>query len=95
MLLSVVDGHLVDALTQAMRAVLRDPLTLKTGIGFVIDVDRVFGMEPYIKNPGSRATPPSSRTGDHSVPATGGGRPCAPELANNTMLYTDETAWTC
>ena len=43
---SVVDDHLVDALAQATRAVLRDPLTPKTGIGFVIDVDRVFGMEP-------------------------------------------------
>jgi hypothetical protein len=30
---------------QATRSVLRDPLTPKTGIGFVIDVDRVFGME--------------------------------------------------
>jgi hypothetical protein len=46
MLLSVVDDHLVDALTQATRSVLRDPLTPQTGIGFVIDVDRVFGMEP-------------------------------------------------
>ena len=46
MLLSVVDDHLVEALAQATRSVLRDPLTPKTGIGFVIDVDRVFGMEP-------------------------------------------------
>jgi hypothetical protein len=46
MLLSVVDDHLVDALTQATRSVLRDPLTPQTGIGFVIDVDRLFGMEP-------------------------------------------------
>jgi hypothetical protein len=46
MLLSVVDDHLVDALVRATRSVLRDPLTPKTGIGFVIDVDRVFGMEP-------------------------------------------------
>ena len=30
----------------ATRTVLGDPLTPKTGIGFVIDVDRVFGMEP-------------------------------------------------
>jgi Trk K+ transport system NAD-binding subunit len=29
---------------QATRSVLREPLTPKTGIGFVIDVDRVFGM---------------------------------------------------
>jgi hypothetical protein len=27
------------------HAVLPGPLTPKTGIGFVIDVDRVFGME--------------------------------------------------
>ena len=46
MLFSVVDDGLVDALAQATRAVLGDPLTPKTGIGFVIDVDRVFGMEP-------------------------------------------------
>jgi Nitrogen regulatory protein P-II len=46
MLLSVVDDNLVEALAQATRSVLRDPLTPKTGIGFVIDVDRVFGMEP-------------------------------------------------
>ena len=46
MLLSVVDDHLVDALARATRSILRDPLTPKTGIGFVIDVDRVFGMEP-------------------------------------------------
>ena len=46
MLLSVVDDHLVDTLTQATRSVLRDPLTPQTGIGFVIDVDCVFGMEP-------------------------------------------------
>ncbi len=46
MLFSVVDDRLVDALAQATRAVLGDPLTPKTGIGFVIDVDRVFGMEP-------------------------------------------------
>lgn len=45
MLLSVVDDNLVEALTQATRSVLRDPLTPKTGIGFVIDVDRVFGMD--------------------------------------------------
>jgi len=45
MLLSVVDDSLVEALAQATRAVLRDPLTPKTGIGFVIDVDRVFGTE--------------------------------------------------
>ena len=46
MLFSVVDDHLVDALTRATRSVLRDPLTPTTGIGFIIDVDRVFGMEP-------------------------------------------------
>jgi hypothetical protein len=46
MLFSVVDDHLVDGLVQATRSILPDPLTPKTGIGFVIDVDRVFGMEP-------------------------------------------------
>ena len=46
MLLSVVDDNVVDALTRATRSVLRDPLTPKTGIGFVIDVERVFGNEP-------------------------------------------------
>jgi hypothetical protein len=45
MLLSVVDDSVVDALTQATRSVLKDPLTPKTGIGFVIDVDRMFGTE--------------------------------------------------
>ena len=45
MLLSVVDDNLVEALAQATRSVLRDPLTPMTGIGFVIDVDRVFGMD--------------------------------------------------
>jgi hypothetical protein len=35
----------VEALAQATRSILRDPLTPKTGIGFVIDVDRVFGTE--------------------------------------------------
>lgn len=45
MLFSVVDDSLVEALAQATRSVLRDPLTPKTGIGFVIDVDRVFGTE--------------------------------------------------
>jgi hypothetical protein len=43
---SVVDDRLVDALAQATRAVLGDPLAPTTGIGFVIDVERVFGMEP-------------------------------------------------
>jgi hypothetical protein len=46
MLFSVVDDGLVDALAQATRVVLGNPLTPKTGIGFVIDVDRVFGMDP-------------------------------------------------
>jgi hypothetical protein len=46
MLLSVVEDNLVDGLAQATRSVLRDPLTPKTGIAFVIDVERVFGMEP-------------------------------------------------
>ncbi len=45
MLLSVVDDHLVDALVQATRSVIREPLSPKTGIGFVIDVDRVLGMD--------------------------------------------------
>jgi hypothetical protein len=46
MLLSVVEDDAVDALLRATRSVLKDPLTPKTGIGFVIDVDRVFGSEP-------------------------------------------------
>jgi orotidine-5'-phosphate decarboxylase len=49
MLLSVVEDDVVDvvdALLRATRSVLRDPLTPKTGIGFVIDVERVFGSEP-------------------------------------------------
>jgi hypothetical protein len=46
MLLSVVDDGVVDALARATRSVLRDPVTPKTGIGFVIDVDHVFGNEP-------------------------------------------------
>jgi orotidine-5'-phosphate decarboxylase len=45
MLLSVVEDDAVDALVRATRFVLKDPLTPKTGIGFVIDVDRVFGNE--------------------------------------------------
>lgn len=45
MLMSVVDDHLVDGLVQATRSVIREPLTPNTGIGFVIDVDRVFGMD--------------------------------------------------
>jgi hypothetical protein len=45
MLLSVVDDSLVDALAQATRSVLREPLTPKTGIGFVIDVHSMFGAE--------------------------------------------------
>jgi hypothetical protein len=45
MLLSVVDDHLVDALIQATRSVLPERLTPRTGIGFVLDVDRIFGME--------------------------------------------------
>src|SRR6185369_10465149 len=49
MLLSVVDDSLVEALAQATRSVLRDPLTPKTGIGFVIDVDRVFGTESQVR----------------------------------------------
>src|SRR5262245_35542147 len=46
MLLSVVNDDVVDALVRATRSVLRDPLTPKTGIGFVIDVERTFGSEP-------------------------------------------------
>jgi hypothetical protein len=37
-------GLEVLGLAQATRAVLGDPLTPKTGIGFVIGVERVFGM---------------------------------------------------
>lgn len=45
MLRSVVDDHVVDALIQATRSVLPESLTPKTGIGFVLDVERVFGMD--------------------------------------------------
>jgi hypothetical protein len=45
MLLSVVEDDVVDALLRATRSVLRGPLTPKTGIRFVIDVERVFGSE--------------------------------------------------
>ena len=45
MLLSVVEDTKVEGLIQATRSILRDPLTPQTGIGFVIDVDRTFGME--------------------------------------------------
>jgi nitrogen regulatory protein PII len=45
MLFSVVEDGQVEALVQATRSVLRDPLTPRTGVGFVIDVDRLFGME--------------------------------------------------
>jgi hypothetical protein len=45
MLLSVVDDNLVDALIRATRSVLPERLTPRTGIGFVIDVEHVFGME--------------------------------------------------
>ena len=45
-LLSVVeDAAAAEALARATRAVLKEPLTAKTGIGFVIDVERVFGAE--------------------------------------------------
>ena len=45
MLFSVVEDGQVEGLVQATRSVLKDPLTSRTGIGFVIDVDRTFGME--------------------------------------------------
>lgn len=45
MLLAVVEDTKVEGLIQATRSILRDPLTPQTGIGFVIDVDRTFGME--------------------------------------------------
>jgi hypothetical protein len=55
------------------RAVLPEPLTPKTGIGVVIDVDRVFGMEPSdlarvashrARSIGSAARPPGSHERD-------------------------------
>lgn len=46
MLFSVVDDDRVDALIEATRSILRDPLTPRTGVGFVLDVDRMFGAEP-------------------------------------------------
>lgn len=45
LLFSVVEDDQVDALIQATRTVLGDPLTPRTGVGFVLDVDRVFGMD--------------------------------------------------
>lgn len=45
LLFSVVDDHLVGALTEATRSVLRDPLTPETGVGFVVDVERLFGTD--------------------------------------------------
>ena len=46
MLFSVVEDDLVEALVRATRTILKGPLTSRTGIGFVLDVDRVFGLEP-------------------------------------------------
>jgi hypothetical protein len=43
LLFSVVDDPLVDSLIGVARAVLRDPLTPRTGVGFVLDVERSFG----------------------------------------------------
>ena len=45
MLLSVVNDDLVDVLIEATRSALPERLTSKTGIAFVLDVDRVFGTE--------------------------------------------------
>jgi hypothetical protein len=45
MLFSVVEDGQVEALVGATRSVLRDPLTPQTGVGFVIDVSRIFGTE--------------------------------------------------
>jgi hypothetical protein len=45
MVFSVVDDGLVDRLVGATRAALGGALTPQTGIGFVIDVDRIFGLE--------------------------------------------------
>jgi orotidine-5'-phosphate decarboxylase len=46
MLFSVVDDRLVDGLIRATRTVLGGALMPQTGIGFVVDVDRIFGTEP-------------------------------------------------
>jgi hypothetical protein len=45
MLRSVVDTHVADALVQPTRSALPESLTPQTGIGFVLDVERVFGMD--------------------------------------------------
>lgn len=45
MIFTVVDENLVEELIRATRAVL-PALTPRTGVGFVVDVDRVFGAEP-------------------------------------------------
>jgi hypothetical protein len=41
----VVEDDLIETLMRATRTVLKDPLTPRTGVGFVLDVDRVFGGE--------------------------------------------------
>jgi hypothetical protein len=46
MIFSVVEDHQVEDLIRASRTVLKDPLTPRTGVGFVIDVVRTFGAEP-------------------------------------------------
>jgi hypothetical protein len=45
MLFSVVEDAQVEGLVQATRSILRDPLTPRTGVGFVIDVERTFGTD--------------------------------------------------
>ena len=71
-------------LAQATRAVLGDPLTPKTGIGFVIDVERVFGM-PQISMP-SAPSLVDART-NSALPTTCDAQRRAAESARGAMLY--------
>ena len=43
MIFSVVEDDLVEPLVQATRSVLKEPLSPRTGVGFVLDVPRTFG----------------------------------------------------
>ena len=43
MIFSVVEDDLVEPLVEATRSVLKEPLSPRTGIGFVLDVPRTFG----------------------------------------------------
>jgi hypothetical protein len=45
LLFAVVEDALVEPLMQATRSVLPEPITPRTGVAFVLDVERVFGSE--------------------------------------------------